>query len=89
VDPGALCRRDEKLSHQPSAQGNVQADYNFVYHKNGLYPTKFNLRFGFEFNLNKKRLKFTAAQNDFGYCGRDLDFGFSICVMVSLSRVFF
>ncbi|HEY8937495.1 MAG TPA: hypothetical protein VIM65_19855 [Cyclobacteriaceae bacterium] len=35
-------------------QGNFQALYNFCYHRNGLYPNKLNIRFGFEFPLKKK-----------------------------------
>lgn len=34
--------------------GNFQVIYNFLYHRNGLYPNKFNIRFGFEFPLKRK-----------------------------------
>lgn len=34
--------------------GNFQVLYNFLYHRNGLYPNKVNMRFGFEFPMKKK-----------------------------------
>jgi hypothetical protein len=34
--------------------GNFQVLYNFLFERNGLYPAKVNMRFGFEFPMKKK-----------------------------------
>ncbi|MBS1545490.1 MAG: hypothetical protein JST14_17770 [Bacteroidetes bacterium] len=41
--------------------GNFQVLYNFLYERNGLYNSKVNIRFGFEFDSNGKKPKFVPA----------------------------
>lgn len=38
----------------PMINGNFQVLYNFLYQRNGVYPNRFNIRFGFELALKKK-----------------------------------